>query len=132
MDYPTAGCSRRSVLGVLMVMGLVVVCLIGSALVTDSLCQQGFARRLPIYPGAEVKWERHNFLSAFGMGETVLVLTTPDNAETVREWYTTATATAIRGSVDDVPMRLTRGEWTVDAEDDGSGTQIILHGVCVN
>lgn len=131
MDYPTAGCSRRSVLAVLLIMVLMLACLAGSALVTDSLCQQGFAKRLPLYPDAEVKWERHNFLSKFGMGETVLVLTTPDDEETVHDWYVTTTAAAIRGSIDDIPMRLTRGEWTVDAEE-GGGAQIILHGVCVN
>jgi len=132
MDTPTAGCSKRAALAVALVFGLVAACLAGSALVTDTLCRQGFDRRLPVYPGAAVKWERHNFLSAFGMGETVMTLTSPDAPETVRAWYAATTAAAIRDSVDDVPLRLTRGEWTVDLDEDGTGSQIILHGLCVN
>ncbi len=132
MDMPTAGCSKKAVLAVGLVIGLVVACLVGSTLVTDRLCRQGFDRRLPVYPGAAIQWERHNFLSAFGMGETVMALTSPDDPDTVHAWYTTTTAEAIRGSVDDVPMRLTRGEWTVDPDEDGTGAQIILHGLCVN
>ena len=58
------------------------------------------------------------------MGETVMVLTTPDDETTVHDWYASTTAAAIRGSLDDVPMRLTRGEWTVDAAEDGTGAQI--------
>jgi hypothetical protein len=92
----------------------------------------GLRQAAAVYPGAAIKWERHNFLSAFGMGETVMALTSPDNPETVRAWYTTTTAAALRASVDDVPLRLTRGEWTVDPGEDGTGAQIILHGLCVN
>ena len=54
---------------------------------SDQLCRYDIQRRLPPYPGAEIVSSEHDFLRPQALGETSIVLTTPDNPETVREWY---------------------------------------------
>jgi len=131
MDRENVGCSRRAVLSTALVIGLMVVVLGGLGLTIDRICVANLTLRLPQYPGATVVWERHNLLTPFGMGETVMMLTTPDSPETVREWYARHTGEVLRANVKNPFFQWGRGEWIVDPAQDGPGSQIILHGLCM-
>lgn len=131
MDQPRAGCSRRAALSVLLIIGLIAVCLGAATVAADRVCVNGFNERLPLYPGATVKWERHNFLTVFGMGETVMTLYSPDDPDTVRSWYARTTSDASKRAISDALLRMAQSEWTVNRAEDGTGSQIILHGVCM-
>lgn len=53
----------------------------------DQLCLNDARRRLPIYPGAVLVQENHNGLRLRGIGNTLMVFSTPDDQETVEAWY---------------------------------------------
>jgi hypothetical protein len=104
----------------------------------DQICYAGLSQRLPIYPDAEVQRRSHNLLTEFGMGNTVIVLYSPDEPEVVRSWYGQQTGTYIRGTMESgsfierVAQRIAQGDWSVTRAESGSGSQIILFGTCVN
>jgi hypothetical protein len=131
MDQPAGGCSRRAVMGTLAIIIAMLACLGGTMLAADRICAANLKLRLPVYPGAETVWERHNFLSRFGMGETVITLHSDEAPDTVREWYARHTGEVLRAKVNDRLFQLARGEWVVDPAQEGSGSQIILHGTCL-
>ncbi len=131
MDRETTGCSRRAIVSTLIVLGLMLACLGGTGLAVDRICAANLNLRLPRYPGAEVTWERHNLLAPFGMGETVMRLHTGDDPAAVREWYARNTGEVLRANVNNAFFQWTRGEWVVDPAQDGPGSQIILHGTCM-
>jgi hypothetical protein len=131
MDRTSSGCSRRAVLGTILVFAGVCGCLGLTGLAADRICVTNLNARLPVYPGAAVVREQHNFLTSFGMGETVLQLASEDDPAVVREWYARHTGEIMRERVNDRLFQLTRGEWVVDQAQDGTGSQIILHGVCM-
>jgi len=60
-----------------------------------------------------------------------MMLTTPDSPETVREWYARHTGEVLRANVKNPFFQWGRGEWIVDPAQDGPGSQIILHGLCM-
>ncbi|GEM_PF-1086237 len=135
MDY---GNSRRSALGCLMIVAAVIVCggLLSFGL--DRICVGYLPQRLPIYPNATVTFRDHNLFTEFGMGNTVLILDSPDEPDVVRAWYATQTGTFLRASLDEsdpivsIGRRIARVDWDVTRAEDGTGTQIILFTTCVN
>lgn len=131
MDYETVGCSRRAWVSTLIVLGLMLTCLGGLGFTIDRICVTNMALRLPRYPGAEVVRERHNLVTSFGMGETVLQLHSDDDPDVVREWYARNTGEVLRANVRNAFFQWTRGEWVVDPAQEGDGSQIILHGTCM-
>jgi hypothetical protein len=100
----------------------------------DRLCYSNLSQRLPIYPNAEVKSRRHNLFTEFGMGNTVIVLISPDAPEAVRAWYAVHAGSYLREAVrNNTPFyRMAQGQVDVTRNPDGKGSQIILFGTCVN
>lgn len=91
------------------------------------ICISSATTWLPIYPGAQVVSDSHTFLSTFGMGETLLVLATPDAEPEVYSWY----AVAIRKvSQQNNPPRIARTKWATAEGEDGNGTLITLYSAC--
>jgi hypothetical protein len=109
----------------------------GTAFVAvDRLCYGNLSQLLPIYWNATVKSRTHNFLSEFGMGNTVLILTSPDDPDTVRSWYGKQTSAYLSEARRNNPPFYHLAHWQVDVThnpDDptGSSSQIILFGTCV-
>lgn len=64
-----------------------VFCFASLALGLDGLCMARLRSGLPVYPNARVIVENHSFLNTFGLGESSMVLNSPDDVETVRRWY---------------------------------------------
>jgi hypothetical protein len=128
----------RPALGCLVVVGAIFACVTVSLLGINGVCAAYLPQRLPYYPGAQVISEAHNFISAWGMGNTVATLYTPDDTETVRSWYGVQIGTFLRGAVQnptpitDLGRQLARVDFDITRAEDGVGTQILLFGTCLN
>ncbi len=64
------------------------------------------------------------------MGETYMVLESPDERDVVHEWYNRYSARLLRERAGDTTLRLGKGLWDVNYLD-GGGSQIVLHGICM-
>src|SRR5512134_3595315 len=91
MEERPYGCSRRALLGTLILLIALFGCVGVSFVGVDAMCYSSLSQKLPLYPGATITLERHNFLRSFGMGETIMVLESDDPPETVQAWYGRAT-----------------------------------------
>jgi hypothetical protein len=102
--------------------------------VLDQACISTLSQRLPLYPGAEIVTERHNFFTRFGVGETYMVLTSPENPTTVQSWYGGIVGPYMRQAAisNDPIFRLASSQWRVrrDPARNG-GSEITLYGACV-
>ncbi len=129
-----SGYGKRSLLSCGVIILLIVLCGGVMTFTFDRLCLSTMTQRLPIYPGAQMVVERHNMLSAFGMGETYAELYSPDAPDVVSKWYGNTAGTyqinAVRNG--DPTYNLGRSNWTVNQAADGKGSQIQLYGICVN
>ena len=124
------GC-RRILLGTLAVTIAMVLCISVVAIGIDRTCVADLTPRLPIYPNTTVKSEQHNFLTPFGMGESIMILQSNDPAEVVRDWYSrTVGAINYKDVQNGTPKHLGRTSWTVSEAPDGKGSQIVLYGYC--
>ncbi|MEO8393838.1 MAG: hypothetical protein ABI700_12675 [Chloroflexota bacterium] len=124
----------RLVLGCLVILAAVILCSGVTVFAADRLCYGNLTQRLPIYPNATIKSREHNFLSEFGMGNTVVIMTSPDAPDVVRSWYAVHTGEYLRESLrNNTPFyRMAQGQVNVtyDPAND-TGSQIILYGTCV-
>ncbi len=121
------------------VVGLaVLVCGGGMFFTFDRVCLDYLPQRLPLYPNATITFRTHNFITEWGMGNTVFILDTEDDPDTVRAWYGVHTGTFLRTSLEnpslliDVQRRIARADVTVQRAEDGTGSMITLLGTCVN
>lgn len=126
------GCGRRAFLYTLLITAAMLLCIGGTAAAIDGMCYSVLTRRLPVYPDAEVTLLRYNFVRAFGMGETVMVLETADPPDTVRQWYGQSFGAAARAAQEnhDPFFNLASSAYSITASEDGGGSQIVLSGVC--
>lgn len=120
--------------GCLWVIVAVLLCSGVTSFVVDRICYGNLSQRLPLYPNATVKSRIHNLFTEFGMGNTVFVLLSPDDPETVRSWYAAETGAYLREAIqNNTPFfRMAQGSVEVTRSPDGEGSQIILFGTCVN
>jgi hypothetical protein len=122
----------RPVLGCLVVIVAVFVCSAVTSFAADRLCYGALSQRLPLYPNATVTSRTHNLFSEFGMGNTVVTMTTSDDPTTVRNWYGRATGTYMRSEGGgSLFFTLARGQWDVSRGTNGEGSLIILFGTCI-
>ena len=131
MDEREAPGCRRMIVGTLAVMLAIVLCITTVVIGVNGSCVADLAPRLPIYPNATVKLQQHNFLTQFGMGESVMILHSDDAVETVRDWYSRTVGAIVYADVQKGNVRhMGRTNWTVDESPEGKGSQIILYGYC--
>jgi hypothetical protein len=122
----------RPVLGCLVVLVAIALCSGATMFAADRLCYGALSQRLPLYPNGTVISQTYNLFSAFGMGNTVVSIVTPDDQETVRNWYGAATGAYMRSSGGgSLFFTLARGQWDVSRGDNGEGSLIILFGTCI-
>ncbi len=125
-------------MGCLVIVIATIVCSSSAFLTVNAVCSAYLPQRLPVYPGAEVVAQTHNFISPFGMGITTMVLYSDDQPDAVRSWYGVTTGTFLRESLQSGDLvttfgrRVARVDWSVIRAEDGIGTQIILYANCVN
>jgi hypothetical protein len=106
---------------------LAAICLSTMVIAADMICKSNVEQWLPYYPNAEVVSIEHDFLRARAMGETWVTLASPDDAETVRQFYRDHTIAVMREGT-------LRGwaitDWHVDSNPDGNGSIIRLYSTC--
>lgn len=124
---------RVNAIGCLVLLGAMFACIGTLTFATDRICYSNLSQRLPIYPNATVVRRTHNLFTEFGMGNTVVVLDSPDAPEEVRSWYAVHTGDYVREALrNNTPFfRMAQGRPTVSGNGEG-GSQIILFGTCVN
>lgn len=129
------GCRR-----LLMSTSAIILCIIACSVVTflgiDARCNYDIETWLPVYPDAEVVSVDYDFLRARGMGETTLVLYTPDDSNTVRTWYTNYRRELTRGEQGANPNRAMGGiaetRRSITDAPDAPGTLITLFSKCAD
>jgi hypothetical protein len=132
MDNPNIGCARRMVIVLLIIFAIMLGCGAIGSLVANRFCTDIMSQRLPIYPGATLVSEQHNLFSAFGIGETLMILHSPDPDTQVRDWYshTVGEYNYNEARSPDFGYRISRAEWVVDPDAQKGGSTIYLHGTC--
>ncbi len=124
--------SWRSVFTSIVILIIVIGgCIAGMLITTNILCANSLREKLLVYPGAEIIWERHSVATTFGIGETYIMLESPDDPDTVHEWYNRYNADLLRNRRDNRLLYFGSGEWSVGEQEDGTGSAIVLHGVCI-
>ncbi|HVU10957.1 MAG TPA: hypothetical protein VHD90_06750 [Phototrophicaceae bacterium] len=128
----------RTALGCLVIVAAVIGCSVGSFVAGNVVCAAYLPQRLPIYPGATVVFQNHNFLTPFGMGTTSTVLHSSDPPDTVRTWYGRTTGTFLKQSIENndpltfLGRQIARVQYDVSDAPEGSGSQIILYTQCLD
>lgn len=122
----------RPVMGCLVVLVAILLCSGVTMFAADRLCYGALSQRLPLYPNGTVISRVHNLFSEFGMGNTVVSIVTPDDQDTVRNWYGAATGAYMRSEGFGSPFfTLARGQWDVSRGENGEGSMVILFGTCI-
>jgi hypothetical protein len=98
--------------------------LIGGA---DIACSALIEQWLPMYPDAEVVSAEYNFIRARASGRTMMTLSTPDEAETVRQFYRD---NIIKLMNEEAPRGNASTDWKVEENTEGDGSLIYLASVC--
>jgi hypothetical protein len=122
--------NKQTAVGCLVLSALVLLCLGSTMFAVDRVCSDGLTGRMPIYPNAEVLWQRYTFLRPFGMGRTAMELRTEDAYRDVLGWYARTTGLNAKTYGDTLGFRVTRVEWNVSPAQDGAGSIIYLVGTC--
>lgn len=124
---------RRRIIAIVVIPLVLLVCVGGVTLALDNLCYSGLTQRMPLYPNAEMVFEEHSGMRAFGMGETLIILETDDPIEIVRDWYGRNAGGAVRRMQQQgqrLLASMSQAEYSLITAADGTGTQITLSGVC--
>lgn len=122
--------SPRSVLtGVVMILIGVVVLSVLTVTFIDNQCYNDSTTWLPVYPDATVQSLEFDYFRAWGIGQTVMVLVSPDDRITVNTWYA--------NQMEEIGKQYTgRGladtDYQIRRNPDGAGSSIILSSACAN
>ena len=93
----------------------------------DQLCYSDTVGRQAIYPGAEIIESEHSFLRPRAFGFTRLMLSTPDDIETVRQWIRDMNLELLR---QDRFRGLSSLNWQAQPNPDGDGSLLIYTSSC--
>lgn len=114
---------RSIVLVVAIVIGIFVVIFA----VGDIACNATIETWTPIYPNSEVIELNYNFIRPRGMGVTTMKLHSPDDVETVRQWYLD---NLTRLSRENAGRGSGTNSWNIDEDPSGQGSLIYLSSRC--
>lgn len=78
---------RSPLLGCVVVPVVVFLFVVALVFGSDQYCRYEINQRLPIYPGATLVSQEFNGLRVRATGASQMVYTTPDDVETVKEFY---------------------------------------------
>ena len=101
---------------------------IGTVLIAgDQMCHLNIGQWTPIYPGATVISQEHDFIRLRAMGTSTIILSSPDDPETVRQFYRDNTLRLLQ---EEKSQGLASTHWAVEPNPDGEGSIIILYSEC--
>lgn len=102
-------------------------CVLSMVAAADELCHRDISRRQPLYPNAEIVERHYDFIRPRAIGTTTLILSTPDDEETVRQWMREVTLDLLQREAFN---GLATVMWDTEPDPDGSGTRIRLYSEC--
>jgi hypothetical protein len=93
----------------------------------DRLCRWSIESNLPYYPEARVVSIENNYLRPRAIGQTIVVLSSPDDVETVKQFYRDFTIARMNS---EAARGLASTSWAVEPAPDGNGSIIRLFSEC--
>ncbi len=93
----------------------------------DETCRSNIALRQPLYPNAEIIETTYDLFRPRAMGETRMTLRSPDDEETVMEWFRQLTLDLLRR---EEYRGLATVDYSVKPAEDGTGSLIYLYSEC--
>ena len=121
------GSKRRKSLGCFTMFAIAVGFALTAFVGSDQLCRMDIRRRLPAYPGSVIESSEHNGIRLQAMGKSTLVFLTPDDPETVAQWYRQLTLEQLKKNRYSGLAAISR--WS-EANPDGQGTLIYYLTEC--
>jgi hypothetical protein len=118
---------RSPLMGCLVVAIVVVLFVVALVVGSDQYCRYEINQRLPIYPGARLVSEEYNGLRVRATGASQMVFSTPDNPETVNEWYRQLNLERVKR---EGPQGLASVNYMVEANAEGEGSVIYYSTEC--
>lgn len=104
----------------------VVICLAVILVAADQVCRMNIDQWMPLYPGAEEVRLEYDFARPRALGTTLGLYHTPDDEETVRQFYRENTLALLQA---EQTRGLATTDWNTEPQPDG-GTRIILYSEC--
>jgi hypothetical protein len=124
MFRKTTKWARNLVLFLLLVFG----CPGSIAIVADITCHSSIGTWMPNYPNAETISVQHNFIRPRGLGSTVIILITPDDVETVENFYRQNIQTLVNKGT---PRGMGSTDFYVEKNPEREGSRITLFSRCI-
>ena len=119
---------RKRIRAFIWLLVLVFGCPSSVFIVADVACNISINTWLPLYPGAKQISVDYNFIRPRGMGATLMTFETPDDPETVEQFY-------YDHFVDLVEQKIPRGvggtDFSAEPNPDGEGSVLALYSHCV-
>lgn len=120
---------RNVLAGVVLIIVGVVVLSVLTATFIDNRCYDDSTAWLPVYPNATVQSVKYDYFRAWGIGETKMILVSPDDRITVNTWYANA--------MEEIAKKYTgRGladsDYQIRRNPNGDGSVITLSSACAN
>lgn len=123
-DYTRQYSLRSCLITTMIILTIIFACSTGMIVMVDTNCASKAQAWIPPYPNAQTVSQSHNFLRPFGMGITEMVMTSPDDPQTIQAWYNEDRR---KRGVSAVGM----GRYfTMDIEPTEEGSAIIYFGNC--
>jgi len=121
-------------MGCLIIIVAITLCLSSIGLVLDRVCIGALAFRVPVYPNSKIVYQEHSLVSVNGWGSTLTVYHTADATSVVQSWVGREVGQKSSQAAGDAGLtdyyRYTRLSWSVDAAEDGNGTDIQIFVSC--
>lgn len=128
MDALGRGRNKRSPLvGCLVVTLVVVLFIVALVFGSDQYCRYEINQRLPIYPESTLVSQEFNGLRPRATGASQVVVSTPDDPETVTEWYRQLNLERVKR---EGPQGLASVNYVVEANPEGEGSVIYYRTEC--
>jgi hypothetical protein len=118
---------RSPLVGCLVVTLVVVLFVVALVFGSDQYCRYEINQRLPFYPGATVLSSEYNGLRVRATGASQMSFSTPDDIETVREWFRQLN---LERAKREGPQGLASVNYALEPNPEGEGTLIYYSTEC--
>ncbi|MDL1924280.1 hypothetical protein FBQ95_16880 [Chloroflexi bacterium CFX3] len=127
---------RRRGMGCMLIFVLVFLCVGSSILALDRVCVSALSWRVPVHPESVITRQRHNFLTANGMGQSVTTYFVPGAPREIDAWYNRQVGEKLNalGRSPELSFyyNITSVAKNVGFAEDGVNTQLIVIAHCLS